>query len=135
MTSGNGRWPCARKPGASPSPASESRILFPPIWRAIIAEPADTAAIAAQTQAIMVPSAEDLFIFSISPEIARQSDGREILDPETYVQLALRRKGARQPRHITIGRIKGDGYEVFQVRTGTGKCHHPDRRRRTHHRL
>ncbi|MEZ5789867.1 MAG: hypothetical protein R3D34_03395 [Nitratireductor sp.] len=103
-----------QKTGASPSPASESPDPVPADMASYVAEPADTAAIAAQTQAIMVPSAEDLFIFSISPEIARQSDGREILDPETYVQLALRRKGARQPRHITIGRIKGDGYEVFK---------------------
>lgn len=103
-----------QKAGASPSTASESPDTAPSDMASYVAEPIDTAAIAAQTQAIMVPSAEDLFVFSISPEIAKQSDGREILDPETYVQLALRRKGARQPRHITIGRIKGDGYEVFK---------------------
>ena len=40
---------------------------------------------------------------------------KKLLDEETHMQLALRRKGGRVPRQITIGNIKGEGYEVLKA--------------------
>ena len=106
-------WKRALALNGTKEPAADPQATAPagdPVEVAAVTPSADKV-----THVTAVPPVEDLFVFAISPELARQSEGREIVDHETYVQLALRRKGSRLPRHITIGRIEGKGYEVLKA--------------------
>ncbi len=78
-------------------------------------DPIITAAVSRQEEVIDVPAPDDLFEFALRAEDKNHVAGDKLLDEETHMQLALRRKGGRIPRQITIGKIKGEGYEVLKA--------------------
>lgn len=74
-----------------------------------------TAAVERREDAIPVPQEDDIFVFSLDNEdhLAR-SGSNDILNREAFMQLALRRKGGRLPRHITVGRLRGESHEILK---------------------
>ena len=81
---------------------------------AITDELITTAAVERIDEDIPVPGEGDIYVFPISPNQAISSTGKELFREEAFIQLALRRKGGRLPRHITIGRLQGESHEILK---------------------